>query len=136
MEKVYVFAVGGHHHPGNFVEAETRLQNVPFSRVGQCASLRIGKYCSHSRKSPRGEGMQVRVPGRDQRQSKSMSYARSGNSDIAWARDMNDVGSKFPDGFEHMRVMPNEKQIELQVFIEIECQRPSIQLKNVHRAIP
>jgi hypothetical protein len=48
-----------------------------------------------------------------------MSYARSGNSDIAWPRDMNDVGSEFADSLEHLRVMPNEKQIELQVFIEI-----------------
>jgi hypothetical protein len=136
VEKVYVFAVGGHHHPGNFVEANTRLQNVAFRGVGQCAPLRIGKRCSHLRKAPRSEGMQVRVPGRDERQSKSMSYARSGNSDVAWARDMNDVGSKFADSLEHLRVMPNEKQIELQVFIEVECQRSSIQLKNFHRAIP
>jgi hypothetical protein len=49
---------------------------------------------------------------------------------------MNDVGSEFPDSLEHLRVMPHEKQIELQVFIEIECQRSSIQLKNFHRAIP
>jgi hypothetical protein len=65
-----------------------------------------------------------------------MRYARSGNSHIAWASDMNYIGSKFPHSLEHLGVMPDEKQIELQVFIEVECQRSSIQFKNFQRAIP
>jgi hypothetical protein len=74
--------------------------------------------------------MQVRVPGRDERQFKSIGYACPGNSDVAGPRDMNHIGSKFPDSLEHTLVMPDEKQIELQIFIKIERNRSSIKFEN------
>jgi hypothetical protein len=65
-----------------------------------------------------------------------MGHARSGNSNIAWAGNMNDVGAKLPDSLKHLPVVPEEKQIELQVFVEVERKKAAIQFQNLQRAIP